>query len=136
MPHTTNIRAFRDADVGVPVFRLYTLLVAAELRLKDATARYLHTHDLDVLVNNVFRAGVPAALQSTLTNLQNTLAVLHCTRKGASVPVDPAVYPGLRYTRFQVDGFADPGSPDADVQRALQAANDFVAELRNAGVPL
>lgn len=48
--HSTNQRAFRDGDMNEPFFRLYTLLVAIEIALKDRLPQFTHGHDLSTLV--------------------------------------------------------------------------------------
>ncbi|MDI1447232.1 hypothetical protein [Polyangium sp. 6x1] len=135
MPHTTNRRAFRDADVSEPLFRLYTLLVATELALKDALGTYAMTHDLESLAKQHLGAGLSSALEAQLTALQTSLGALVCTHRGVQSPVDPTKYPGLRYLQLHADGFAG-GSQTADVVQALNDAMVLIEELRLAGVIL
>jgi hypothetical protein len=132
VPHATNRAAFRDANASEPLFRLYTLLVAAELALKDAAGAYPHKHDLSLLAALHFGT-VPSGLSAQLTALDKALGALACTFHNAPAPVDPKQYRGLRYLRLARDGFIG-GSTDADVNQALADARAFVAELGKAGV--
>ena len=135
MPHTTNRRAFRDADATEPLFRLYTLLVATELALKDALGQYSLTHDFEKLAKQHFGAAISSTLDAQLATLQKSLSALICTFKGVGAPLDPAKYPGLRYLRLDADGSVG-GTADADVVQALADATQLVEELRMIGVTL
>ena len=136
LPHSTNTRAFLYADTNEPLFRLYTLLVASELALKDACQKYPMKHDLQLLCDTLWTGGtVPTGVQSVLTSLHVALGALRCTFNGADAPVKPDIYPGVRYVRLSRDGFLN-GTPDGNVQAANQLAKDFVQELKAAGVSL
>ena len=132
--HSTNQRAFRDGDINEPFYRLYTLLVAIEIALKDRLPHFAHGHELAALVPQVIPL-VPSGLQSQLTALDTSLRALICTFHGARVQVNPAVYPGIRYLRHVKDGFAGDSS-DADIAQALSDCRQLVEELKLAGVTL
>lgn len=134
MPHTINRCAFRDCDASEPSFRLYTLLVAIELALKDRLSPYKSGHDLHRLAGFAV-SPMPAGLSAQLTGLTACLGSLLCTSlQGTQVPVDPANYPVIRYVRHDKDF---PGSTTENlVQQALAAARQLVQELRIAVVDL
>ena len=130
MPHTTNRTAFLQCDATEPLFRLYTLLVAVELALKDHTGAFGHAHDIDALALPL----VSSNLQGVLNALEGTLKKLRCTHKnGTGVHTNLKKYPDLRYLRLTKDGFAD-GSHEADIMAALADAKQLVNELKLAGV--
>lgn len=134
MAHATNIRAFRDCNSAEPFFRLYTLLVAIELALKDVCTPHVGGHDLHRIVQRAFPA-VSAGLSAQLTTLQRTLGILVCTDlRGSRSSVDPTKYPDLRYLRHEVDYPGD--SKPTDILDALDAARQVVRELKTAGVNL
>jgi hypothetical protein len=134
VPHTINRSAFRDCDTSEPFFRLYTLLVAIELALKDQLSQFQSGHDLHRLAGFVV-VPMPPGLSAQLTGLTACLGLLFCTsQQGLQVPVDSAKYPGLRYIRHDRDF---PGATnEANVKQALDAARQLVQELRLAGVEL
>ena len=132
--HTTNQRAFRDCDVSVPFLRLYTLLVAVELALKDRAPAHGSGHDLQKLAH---LAGIQMSpgLSAQLTALARSMGVLVCTsQQGTRTPVNSASYPGLRYLRHEADFPGD--SKPADIGGALNAARQLIDELRLVGVQL
>lgn len=134
--HATNIKAFLQADSNEPLLRLYTLLVASELALKDASGKYPMKHDFQLLAENFWGGGnVPGGVQSVLTSLHAALGALRCTLNGNDAPVSPEKYPGIRYIRLARDGFAN-GTADGAVQAANVLAQDLVRELKAAGVAL
>jgi hypothetical protein len=134
VPHTTNRSAFRDCDASEPSFRLYTLLVAIELALKDKISPFRSGHDLHRLAGFAVTPMSPG-LSTQLTGLTACLGVLLCTSlQGLQVPIDPANYPGLRYIRHDRDF---PGaSSETSVKQALDTARQLVQELRLAGVEI
>jgi len=132
MPHVTNRAAFRDCDATDPCFRLYTLLVAIELALKDALVTFPNGHDLARLVSQGMPS-IPSGLQAQLTSLDSSLRLLICTDRGSAIPLNPAKYPGIRYLRHANDGHVG-GTQNADVIQALRDAKQLVTELRSAGV--
>jgi hypothetical protein len=140
MPHTTNRKAFgrrdeRDGrDGDEPLLRLYTLLVALELTLKDRAGSYPLSHDIDALVQPLITPEA-ANLQATLNAFMGSLSALRCTFNGQDAPVHPKKYPGLRYLRFAKDGFAG-GSRDAAVMQALRDAEQLVDELKRIGIQI
>jgi hypothetical protein len=132
--HTTNLRAFRDCDAQEPFFRLYTLLVAVELVLKDRAPAHSGGHDLQRLAQRALTP-IPAGLSVQLTALAKSLGVLVCTSlKGSRVPLDPAKFPELRYLRHEADFPGDTKS--TEIIDALNAAQQLVKELKLAGVSL
>lgn len=134
--HTTNIKAFLQVDSNESFLRLYTLLVAAELALKDASGKYPMKHDFQLLAENFWGGGnIPSGVQSVLTSLYAALAALRCTFNGSDAPIRPEMYPGIRYIRLARDGFVN-GTADGAVQAANQLAQDLVRELKAAGVAL
>jgi hypothetical protein len=135
MPHSTNRTAFLSCSASDPLLRLYTLLIALELTLKDHIGLFSDGHDLDALVQRMVPP--PAGdLQAALGTFERSLGKLRCTSKGGGgVLVNSKVYPGIRYLRFVKDGFTD-GSPDADVEQTLADANQLMVELRRVGVSL
>jgi hypothetical protein len=135
MGHAINRRAFRDADVTEPFFRLYTLLVAVELALKDAIGTHPMTHDLDALVKQHLGANTSSSLEAQLTTLQLSLSALVCTVKGTQASVRANKYPDLRYLQHSADGFAN-GSTSADVSAALADTHGLITELAMCGVVL
>jgi hypothetical protein len=136
MPHTTNRDAFLRCDATQPFFRLYTLLVALELALKDRSASFADSHDLDALAKRAAAAGWTSDLQAVLTTFEQSLSKLRCTLKtGTGGGINPKIYPGLRYLRLAKDGFID-GSDEAIVAQALSDAQTLVSELKKLGVIL
>ncbi len=134
MPHDTNRKAFASLDNKATFLRLYSLLVAVELSLKDKAGQYPMSHDLDALAQQALGT-ISAALQATLTNLTKAIGGLQCTYKGQGAPVSPAIYPGIRYVRHQAD-WGGSGTSDQDLEHALRQANAFVEELRRSGVSI
>jgi len=133
--HVTNRKAFRDADVNEPLFRLYTLLVATELTIKDSLNSYPHSHDLRSLIETHIGSQLPAGLAAQLTALERALSALRCTHKGSSSPVLPTVYPGIRYVRLERDGFQGE-TRDQQVADALLHALGLIRELATNGIVL
>jgi hypothetical protein len=132
--HATNLRAFRDCDVSEPFFRLYTLLVAVELALKDHAAQHTPGHDLHALTQRALMQ-IPASVDAQLTALTQSLSKLACTsRQGARVTINSAKYPDLRYIRLDADFPGDCSCQD--VQDTLNIAHQLVKELAAAGVKL
>lgn len=96
MPHSTNRAAFLSCNVSDPLLRLYTLLIAVELALKDHLGLFRDGHDIDALVNRMVPP--PASnLQAAVSTFENSLNKLRCPWKdGSGVPVNSKGYPGLR----------------------------------------
>jgi hypothetical protein len=132
--HATNQRAFRDCDSKEPFFRLYTLLVATEIAMKNRLPTFEHGHDLASLIPKAV-TGMSAGLQAQLTSLDAALRALICTHRGARSGLNPTQYPGLRYLRHEKDGFVGDSS-EAAIAQALRDAEQLVEELRRVGVTL
>jgi hypothetical protein len=132
--HATNQRAFRDCDVSEPFFRLYTLIVAMELAVKNKMTTFAHGHDFSMLIPQALPT-LPSGLQSQLTVLDASLRVLICTFHGSRAPVNPAFYPGIRYLRHEKDGFTGDSS-DASILQALRDAEQLANELKRAGIAI
>ena len=61
--HSINRKAFANCDTTQPFFRLYTLLVAIELALKDGAPKHQKGHDLEVLARAALQP-LPAGLSA------------------------------------------------------------------------
>ena len=134
MGHGTNLRAFRDCDAREPFFRLYTLLVAIEIVLKDHAPSHVGGHDLQRLAHAAL-TNVPAGLSVQITTLSRCLALLACTSlNGKAAPINPTKYPAIRYLRHEAD-FPGETKP-VDIAAALNAARQVVEELKLVGVIL
>lgn len=132
--HIRNRTAFRDCDATSPLFRLYSLLIATELALKDHLSAYTGNHDLQLLAGRAF-SPMPSGLSAQLTALSQQLGRLNCTSTaGVAVPINPQIYPGLRYLRHDAD-YAG-GASDSEITQALRGAEALARELAIAGLPL
>lgn len=134
--HDTNRKAFYGCATAEPLLQLYTMLIAIELALKDRSGSFGGGHDLQKLATSLLSEPSGSNLQAVLTTFTQSLTKLRCTtvqNQGANVSA--VQYPHVRYLRFKKDGFMD-GSPEEDVQHALDTAREFAKELRRAGVQL
>lgn len=132
--HRINRKIFFDVDASQPLLRLYARLVALELTLKDYdSANRAKEHDVVGMVGKL--TGLPdiSSLSALATALNTALQVLRCTLKSGAVgPVNPKIYPGLRYLRHEADF---PGeTKDADLEKAIQALDALWKELQRQGV--
>lgn len=110
---------------------LYSILVAIELALKDeiqiSSGNWTAGHDIPSLL-----APHDASLS---TQLFAALSNLRCTaRDGSNAPVNPAIYPGIRYLRHQSDFPAETFTDDAAVQDAYNISLQCANLLKKSGI--
>ena len=135
MPHTYNIRAFKNAALGIsnPLLRLYCSLVELELAIKDhlqqqPSGSWKNGHRVTVWLTDLGES-------SLSTQLSTQLSVLYCTNKnGDEANVQATQYPDLRYLRHETDFPFK--STDAQLNDALSIVRDIKIRLRGRGLNL
>jgi len=131
MPHETNRKAFLSAaQCASPLASAYCSLVAIELCLKDTAPTWPPiAHDVPQMLTDLGDAGLVALAG----RLRIDLSSLNCTiRNGLSAPVNPRVYPDLRYARVDAD-FPD-GSPISAFETLKTTVADIITALDSKGV--
>lgn len=126
--HASNIAAFVRAASSSSdnIIRAYCGLVAIELVLKHATG--LKDHNVPAALNKFAHlhavghlAGCKIRLTTLSTQIANALKVITVQGiDGAARFAPPDIYPYIRYTRFDVDGWSAPSTTDEQAQ-ALSA---------------
>jgi hypothetical protein len=112
--------------------RLYSVLVAMELALKDANRAIAGTwssgHDVPTMMS-AYDAALGGSLGVALSQLR-------CTDKfGNTAPVATSNYPHIRYLRHETDFPPPPvSSSDGDITATLNIAIQCLGVIRAAGL--
>lgn len=135
MPHKYPRNAFLIVGSGHGnhvLVRLYSVLVAMELALKDknhaASGNWMSGHNVPAMMS-----AVDAALGATLGN---ALGHLWCTNvSGNAASVLANIYPHIRYLRHETD-FPPPldSSTDDDITATLDIAIQCLGVIKAAGL--
>lgn len=150
--HKENIRIFAASgknEMNAPLIRLYDLLVATELALKDSLPQWEKGHKIRDLVGKVHSNPIrvdtrtdqtapdlQAGIISLVAQVNDKMKNLNCTaRDGSSASVDPDNYPGIRYVHFKTDFPAD-GTDDTQINNILDIVKDLHTELRKEGITI
>lgn len=135
MAHKYPRNAFLTLGTGhgqPTIARLYAVLVAMELALKDAaravSGNWTSGHDVPTMMSKF-----DAALGTTLGN---ALSQLRCTdQNGNCASVLSKTYPHIRYLRHETDFPPPPdSSSDGDVETALNIAIQCLDIIKAAGL--
>lgn len=134
MPHTYNIRAFRNATLSVsnPLLCLYCSLVELELAIKDhlqPSSGWKNGHRIiDWLTHDLGESSLGMQLSTKLS-------ILYCTnRNGLETNVQANQYPDLRYLRHEIDFSSK--STDVQLEEVLDILRDIKRNLRIKGLNL
>jgi len=143
--HTINIQAYMSAGKSPenePLVRLYCLLVATEISLKDLLPSWLIGHNIEDLLQKACDAkdaeSTPpvnrSCINSLVIQLNSELVKLSCTGKeGVAKFIKPSNYPEIRYVHFSLD-FPESNTDNTVINGIITIVNDIHTEMQKQGM--